>query len=157
MADDSQLVVFTLDDRRYGLPLPSVERIIPAVELVPLPKAPDIVLGVISLQGRIVPVVDIRTRFGLAAREMAASDHIVVAHSARRIVALLVDRVEGTLDYAPGELIEATAILPGMRYVAGVIALKDGMVLIHDLDALLSLDEEAALAAALAAPAGASP
>lgn len=57
------LVVFRLDERRYALPLSVVERVIRAVEVTPLPKAPPIVLGAIDVQGRVVPVLNVRRRF----------------------------------------------------------------------------------------------
>jgi purine-binding chemotaxis protein CheW len=52
----NQHVIFTLDDQQYTLPLPNVERIIPAAYVTPLPKAPDIVTGVINVQGQVMPV-----------------------------------------------------------------------------------------------------
>ena len=58
-----QIVVFALDEPRYALPLSAVERVVRAVEITPLPKAPEIVLGVINMQGQVVPAVDIRKRF----------------------------------------------------------------------------------------------
>jgi purine-binding chemotaxis protein CheW len=66
----TQLVVFALDEQRYALRLTAVERIVRAVEVTPLPKAPQIVLGVIDAQGRIIPVVDVRQRFRLTEREV---------------------------------------------------------------------------------------
>jgi purine-binding chemotaxis protein CheW len=68
------LVVFTLDARRYAVPLSTVERIIRAVEITPLPQAPEIVLGVINVQGRIIPVVNTRKRFRLPECDIRLSD-----------------------------------------------------------------------------------
>jgi purine-binding chemotaxis protein CheW len=67
----NQLVVLTLDEQRYALHLSAVERIVRMVEITPLPKAPQIVLGVVNVQGRIVPIVNIRKRFstGLKSHE----------------------------------------------------------------------------------------
>lgn len=56
------LVIFALDEQRYALYLSAVDRVIPALEIVRLPQAPDIVVGLINLQGRIIPVVDVRKR-----------------------------------------------------------------------------------------------
>ena len=157
MVGSRHVVVFTIAGQRYGLRLGAVERVLPAVEVVPLPRAPEVVLGVINLQGRIIPLVDIRSRFGLPAREIDLADHIIVARSARRTVALLAERVEGPGAYSEEETIPAAAVLPGTPYLEGVVALPDGMVLIHDLDAFLSLEEEAALTSALGAPSDARP
>lgn len=145
----SQLVIFRLDDRRYALPLSVVERVIRAVEITPLPKAPEIVLGVINLRGRIIPVVNLRRRFRLPERDLRLSDHFIIALTSRRVIALVVDAVTAVME-CPGEAVTpAGDVLPHLEYVAGVVALADGLVLIHDLDQFLSLDEEEALHRAL--------
>jgi purine-binding chemotaxis protein CheW len=115
------------------------------VEVTPLPQAPDIVLGVVNVQGRVIPVVNPRRRFRLPERDIALSDQLVIAHTTRRPVALVVDAVTGVLEYSGREAVGARDIVPGMEYVEGVVKLADGLVLIHDLDRFLSLDEVTAL------------
>lgn len=149
MAPAHQLVVFTMDEQRYALQLAAVERVVRMVEVTPLPQAPQIVLGVINAQGRIIPVVDIRRRFRLPARDIRLSDHLLIARTARRPVALALDAVTGIVEGSAQAVITAEEILPGLEYVEGVIKLEDGLILIHDLDTLLSLEEEQTLAAAL--------
>lgn len=145
----SQLVIFMLDDRRYALPLAVVERIIRAVEITPLPKAPDIVLGLINWRGRIIPVMNLRRRFRLPERDLRLSDHFIVARTARRVVALVADAVTGIVVCRSDALTPAQEVLPRLRYLAGVVTLEDGLILIHDLDQFLSLEEEEALTAAM--------
>lgn len=144
------LLVFTLDEPRYALPLAAVERIVRAVEVTPLPKAPEIVLGAINAQGRVIPVVDVRRRFRLPAREMRLDDRFIIARTARRLVALAADDVAGVRELAPRALVSAEEALPFAGYLRGVAKLEDGLVLISDLDAFLSLDEERQLELALA-------
>ena len=74
------LVTFFLDDRRYGLHLDAVERVLPALDVTPLPKAPEIVLGLINLKGKIIPVLDVRRRFRLQEREIGLQDHFIIAN-----------------------------------------------------------------------------
>jgi purine-binding chemotaxis protein CheW len=143
-------VCFTLAASRYALPLTAVERVVPVVELTPLPRAPEIVLGIVNLAGRIIPVVNIRKRLGHPDREIQLSDHLIVARTSRRPVALLVDRAEGLVERADHEIARAASVLPGLEYVRGVAKLGDGLILIHDLDTFLSLDEERKLGEALA-------
>ena len=143
------LVVFTLDEQHYALPLSAVERVVRVVEITSLPKAPEIVLGVINRQGRIVPVVNLRRRFRLPERELRLSDHCLIAHTAKRMVALVVDEVSGVLEPADQAVAAAEPILPDLAYVVGVVKLAEGMVLIHDLDSFLSLEEEQTLDEAL--------
>ena len=144
-----QLVVFTVQGQRYALYLSAVDRIVHAVEVTPLPKAPKIVLGVVNVQGEIIPVVDIRKRFGLSGREISPDDHFIIARTSRRAVALVVDSATGVIERVDKEVTAPEKILPQMGYVAGVVKLEEGLVLIHNLEQFLSLDEEAALASAL--------
>lgn len=142
-------VLFVLDEQHYALHLSAVTRIVHAVEITRLPKAPDIVCGVVNVQGQIIPVVDIRRRFRLPQREIRLSDHLIIASTSRRPVALLVDAVEGVTEYPEQETISPEEISPGMEYVKGVIKLRGDLILIHDLDKFLSLDEEKKLEDAL--------
>lgn len=143
------LLVFTLGEERYALPLATVERIVRAVEVTPLPQAPEIVLGVINAQGRIIPVVDVHRRFRLPAHVRRLDDRFIIARTARRLVALAADEVVGIREITPHELVNAQENLPFAGYIRGVAKLEDGLVLISDLDASLSLDEELLLDAAM--------
>jgi purine-binding chemotaxis protein CheW len=140
-----QLVVFALEDQRYALHLSTVERIVRAVEMTPLPKAPEIVIGVINVQGRIIPVFNIRRRFHLPEREIELSDQLIIANTARRTVALVVDTVDGVIERLSEEITPADQVLPRIEYVEGIVKLENGLVLIHDLDKFLSIDEETKL------------
>lgn len=138
-------IVFSLDNQRYALPLPAVDRVVRMVAITPLPKAPSIVLGVVNLQGRVIPVINIRRRFSLPEKEIALTDQLVVAHTSRRPVALVADAVHDVIAGSEQRLIKTENILSGMEYVDGVIKLGDGLILIHDLDRFLSLEEESSL------------
>lgn len=141
----NQLVVFTLDDQRYALHLSAVERIVRVVEVTPLPKAPDIVLGIVNIQGRIIPVVNIRKRFHLPEREINLSDQLIIANTSKRPVALLTEAVNEVIEQSAERVATSEEILSGIKYVEGVVKLGDGMILIHDLDKCLSLEEEKVL------------
>ena len=143
------LVLFVLEGQRYGLPLETVERVLPMVAVSPLTKAPAIALGVINVHGRIVPVVDVRRRLGLPAREHEVTAHLLVARTIRRTLALTVDAVLGVTEVVADRVTAPDRILPGIGHVAGIAALPDGLLYIHDLDRFLSLDEEQELTEAL--------
>ncbi|MGB7541434.1 MAG: chemotaxis protein CheW [Burkholderiales bacterium] len=149
MAVANQLLVFALDEQRYALHLSAVDRVVPMVTVTPLPAAPDAVLGIFNLQGRIVPVFDMRRRFRLAGREIRLSDQLIIAHTTRRWVALVTDAVGDVLDCPARDVVEAQRVLPGTDYVEGVAKLEDGLILIHDLDKFLSLNEEKLLERAI--------
>ena len=138
-------LVFELDKQRYTLPVERVQRVLRVVAITPLPGAPEIVLGVVDVAGAVLPVIDLRRRFGLPSRQIRLSDHLVLADTGRRAVALLVDAATDVVDPRPEDVAQAQAFLPGLAHVGGALMLESGLVLIHDLDRLLSLDEEAAL------------
>ena len=149
-----QLVVFTRDSQQYALPLASVQRVVRTVEVTPLPKAPEIVQGVIDIQGNIVPVMSMRKRFGLAEPEVSLSDQLIVADTATRSIALLVNAVTGVIERTGEEITKAEKIVPGSEYVEGIAKLEDGILLIHNLDRFLSKKEDRQLDGLLAQAAG---
>ena len=145
----NRYVVFSLDGQRYALHLSAVERVIRVVEMTSLPKTPDIVLGIVNVEGQIIPIVNIRKRFRLPERELDLSDVLIIAQIPRRTVALVADNVSGVIEGSEQDITEAKEIFPRMEYVKGVVKLKDGLVLIHDLDKFLSLEEDKELDTAL--------
>jgi purine-binding chemotaxis protein CheW len=145
-----QLVVFGLDGMRHALPLAAVERVVHAVAVTPLPGAPAPGVGAVDVAGTIVPVYCLRRRFGLGERPLDPADQFVLARTARRRVAVVVDQVQGVLDCdrAP---VPAEGLLPGLAPPGALVQLDDGLLLIHDLEAFLSEPQERALAATLTA------
>jgi purine-binding chemotaxis protein CheW len=144
----TQLVVFSLKGLRCALHLAVVGRIERAVAVSPLPRAPEIVLGVINVRGRVFPVVDLRKRFRLPSRPIDAGDRLILASTSRRPVALLAEEVEGVESFTADRL-AAEGILPGLACLDGVIPTHEGIIFIHNLDRLLSLEEEERLRSAL--------
>jgi len=146
-----KLVTFSLDDRKFALYVSAVQRIVRVVEVTALPKAPEIVSGIISMQGQVIPVFDIRMRFHLPAREVQLNDQLIIASTTKRTVALLVDSVNDVIEIPEEKIIAAEQILPELEYVEGVVKTEGGMVLIHDLEKFLSRHEEKALDEAMEA------
>jgi purine-binding chemotaxis protein CheW len=141
MSELIQLVVFLLDERRYALSLAIVVRVVCAAEVTPLPNAPAIVLGAIDLHGDVIPVLNVRRRFQLPQREIGVNDQFLIARTRRRMVALVVDEAQGVIEHAQSAIVNASLITPGLEQFQGVVKLDDGLVLIHDLEKFLSLDE----------------
>jgi purine-binding chemotaxis protein CheW len=141
LSETAQWVVFSLDTGRYALPLAAVDRIVRAVHVTALPLAPDIVLGAIDVEGRVLPVFNIRRRFRLPERTIGPADHFLIARTAQRTVVLVIDAAQGVLEHPATAMIDPASIAPGLRHLRGVIQLEDGLVLIHDLEHFLSPDE----------------
>jgi purine-binding chemotaxis protein CheW len=138
----NQLVVFIIGEQRYALPLTTVQRVVRMVEVTPLPKAPEVVLGVIDVQGNVMPVISMRKRFGFDEPESSLSDQLIVADTGTRTVAIVVNSVIGVLERTTEEVTGAESIVSGAQYVDGITRLDGGMVFIHDLHRFLSKQEK---------------
>lgn len=139
------VLVFEIGGLRYALPTSNVSELVRAVTIVPLPKGPPIVEGIINVRGRVVPVLDIRARFRLPPKAVSHTDHLILAHAGQRLVALRTDRALGLARVEAADIDDAQTALPGAEYVSGVAKLPDGLVLIHDLRTFLRESEAAAL------------
>jgi len=136
------IVLFNLDELRYALYLLAVERVIPIVEITPLPKAPEIVMGIVNYHGEIIPVINIRKRFNLPAHEIKLSDQLIIARTTKRFVALVVDSVIGVHKLEHDQFVDTKEEFPYADYVTGIAKIENNIVLIHDLEKFLSLEEQ---------------
>lgn len=143
---EQALLVFALEQQRYALSLKQVQRVIRAVAVTSLPQAPKIVAGIINLAGTAIPVINLRLRFNYPLRPVRLKDHFVIADTGRRTVALQVDEAKTVIKK---EVRCSSEVLPNLEHISGVIELEDGIILIQNLDQLLSLEEEALIDKAL--------
>ena len=152
-----EVLVFSLGGQRYALWAEAVRELVRAVAIVPLPRAPAMVEGVINLRGKVVPVLDLRGRFGVPAKPVEPGDHLIIAEVAGnpgpRRVAIRADRALDLVRLDPARIEEARALQSAGPYIAGVARLSEGLALIHDLRTFLSAGESASLDRALAAEA----
>ncbi|MBI2425283.1 MAG: purine-binding chemotaxis protein CheW [Candidatus Hydrogenedentes bacterium] len=153
MADSASLVVFSLEEQRFALDYRRVIQVLRAVAHTPLPGAPGNVAGVINMRGEVVPLFSLRRRLGLPERAQRVSDNLVVARTARRTLALMVDEVIGVSHLDSNLIVSGDRIFAGLDLVEGVVKCVDGLVVIQNLDRFLSLEEDAALDTALDAQA----
>lgn len=134
-------VVFSLQEQRFALPLEVVVRVVHAVHVTPVTHAPPMVRGVIDVHGEVLPVVDVRERFGLPPHEIELSDRFVIARAGARTLALWVDRVHDVVSWSDADFVAARSLLPGSRHVRGIARGGDGLLLVHDLEGLVDLDD----------------
>lgn len=136
--DARQFVTFTIDDEEYGLDIMAVREIKAWAGATRLPNAPAHMRGVINLRGLIVPVFDLRARFGAAMTEATKLHVVIILAVGARIVGVLVDAVSDILD------VSARAIQPVPRldrtidadFLSGLISVEERMVALLDADAL---------------------
>jgi len=143
------LVVFELAASHCAFPLDAVERVVPMPAVQPVPGAPRVVLGAINLAGRVVPVVDLRRRLDLAARNYGLGARLLIVRTPRRTLAVPADDVTGVVEVDRLDVAPAAVVLPGLGQITGVVALPRGLLFIHDLEALLLPAEERELGRAL--------
>lgn len=135
------LVTFKLGKEEYGIDINSVQEIIRATDITPVPGAPSHVRGVINLRGKIIPVVDLRTRFNLAAVDASDEQRIVVVELGEKRLGMLVDRVSQVIKLS-SEIIEAIpeeATSIDANYIRGVGKLDSRLIIILDLNRSLLL------------------
>ncbi len=149
MSTAALLVAFLLDGQRYALPVEAVERIVRAVEVTPLAGAPPAVLGIIDVAGEVQPVLDLRVRLGLRSKALDVTDQFIIARTPRRIVVLIVEQVLGMVESPARGIVPVAQFAPELAHIRGAIQLEDGLVLIQDLELVLTPEEEKGLTAAL--------
>ena len=144
-----RIVVFTLDEEKYALPLSSVNRVIHRVDIRKLPGAPGTVSGIINFHGQIIPVFDIRKKMGIPEKETDINDRIIISDTGKRKAALIADTVSEIResDHEPGKPV--TDLLLNSKQIKGTTKFEDGIILIYDLENFLSPDEEDELEKAL--------
>jgi len=97
----------------------------------------------------VVPVFDLRSRFGLTPKEVEVSDHFVVVRAGERVCAIQADRAVGLVEVSSQDVESAKAVTPSVEYLEGIVKMPDGLVLIHDPVSFLSRAEEALLDVAM--------
>jgi len=136
---EDQYLIFTLDTKRYAMGLTCIQKVIRAVAIHSLPEGQDILLGLLNMQGTIIPVIDIRRHFSLPSRELDLGDRIIISHASGLSIAFVADTVEGVVEIPENHVDKAQTIFPNLDHVIdGVGKLKDNTVLIYSLDNLLS-------------------
>jgi purine-binding chemotaxis protein CheW len=150
----TNIVPFEMDGQRVGLLAADVREVLRAATPSPLPSAPAIVLGVLNVRGALVPVLDVRSRFGLQPRALRHTDHLLVVMAGARVVALAVERADAMVGVAAESIDVARDNVSFGDHVAGVAKLEDGSLVIYDLSSFLSEPEAAQLDAALASEGG---
>jgi len=142
-------VLLTVDGQTYALHLEAVDRVLRMVEFTPLPGAPEVVEGVINIQGEVVTIVSIRRRLGLALRAVGAADSLVVVRARNRRLAIIAESVLGVVERPADAVVSTSDISQGIEHIEGVLKTSDGLVLIQDLDRFFSPEEEQSLDLAL--------
>ncbi len=149
-SDDSsliQLVTFKIAEEEFGVDILKVQEIIRMMPITKVPNAPAFVEGVINLRGKVIPVIDMRKRFGMVAAEHDSHTRIEVMNLQGQIVGFVVDAVCEVLRIKESTIEPPPAVVAGIgsEYMRGVGKLQDRLLILLDLDKLLSETELEAL------------
>jgi purine-binding chemotaxis protein CheW len=151
---EPQLVIFVLASEHYGVGISAVDSIIKLQPITFVPHAPAFVEGVTNLRGKVLPVVDLRKRFGLPIGEATKETRIVVTQVGGLGVGMMVDRVSEVLR-VPAEAIEPPSPLVttvDSAFITGIAKVDDRLVILLDLEQVLSPGEKTDLQAVPAWP-----
>lgn len=144
-ADDPilQWVTFRLEDETYGINVMQVQEVLRYTDIAPVPGAPGYVLGIINLRGNVVTVIDTRDRFGMAPSEVTDNTRIVIIETDAQVIGIMVDSVaevvylkQSEIETAPNVGNDETS-----RFIQGVCHKNDELLILVDLDKLLTEDE----------------
>ena len=146
-ADSTRIVTFRLGPDLFAADIRSVERVLRYDAPRPLPELPAWIDGVIEYSGRVVPVIDLRRRFGLAAEEVTSQTRLLVFSSAGEWVGALVDAVIDVRALHADEVSPPPAFFHGLagEYLLGLTRSGDALVVVLDVDRLLASREPLAL------------
>jgi purine-binding chemotaxis protein CheW len=142
---EKQLVILDLANEYYGVDISAVDSIIEMQPITVVPRAPAFVEGVTNLRGVVLPVLDLRKRFGLPAAEQTKKTRIVVVEIEISTVGMIVDAVTEVLR-VPEEAIEPLSPIVttvDSAFITGIAKVDERLIILLDLDKVLSLEEKA--------------
>lgn len=138
-----QLVTFSIGEEEFGVDILKVQEIIRIMEITKVPRAQDFVEGVINLRGKVIPIIDLRRRFGFASKEHDKHTRIIVIEINNMIVGFVVDSVSEVLRIPAATVEPPPPVVAGVEseYISGVGKLEDRLLILLDLDKLLSSED----------------
>jgi len=143
MERDCQVVGFRIGNETYGVRIASVREIVRVPEITMVPNAPDIIEGVINLRGKIIPVMDLRKRFGDTAVQPDRRNRILVVELDHKLLGLIVSSASEVLKIPPSEIESPGSVFAEgeSSYVTGVGKLKGRLIILLDISKLLRQPE----------------
>ena len=130
-----EMLSFRLGGEEYAVPVADVREVLKIIQLTTVPNTPEYILGIMSLRGTMLPIIDLRRRFGLPAGVQDEKSRIVVVNSADEEVGLLVDRVTGVFSILPDEIKPAPEnIEKGAEFLRGIVRQGERLYILLDLE-----------------------
>ena len=145
--DILQLVTFKLGAEEFSVEILKVQEIIRLIELTRVPKAPAFIDGVINLRGSVIPVMDLRKRFGIEVAETTNDTRIIIVEISDKTVGFKVDAVSEVLRLPTSTIEPPPSMVSGVdaEYIEGVGKLEDRLLILLNVDKILAKSEQDAL------------
>jgi purine-binding chemotaxis protein CheW len=142
-----QVVSFALGSEEYGVDIAQVQEINRMIAITRVPQAPPFMEGVINLRGRLIPIIDLRTRFGMERAQRTKHTRIVVTEISSKRLGMVVDSVSEVLRIPVEQIEDAPDLVAGVdtEYIRGVGKLEDRLIILLDLGRVISSAEKAEL------------
>lgn len=140
-----KLLIFTLCSEDYGLDIACVQEVIRVQKIFPIPEAADFVHGVMTFRGKVVTLIDLRKKMGLAAKPISSEDRIIIARVKDHPVGIVVDAVLGVFDIEPSSISNPDDSLRNATYLKGIAKRGSQLIMMMDLDSLFSVENIATL------------
>lgn len=142
-----QLVSFRLSGEEYGIDILKVQEINRMLTITKVPNAPDFVEGIINLRGKVIPIINLRKRFGLEVKEVDKHTRIIVVNLDSRILGIVVDGVSEVLRLPSDTVQPAPPIVSGQGadYIRGIGKIGERLLILLDLNKLFSTEDREAI------------
>lgn len=137
---ERQIVAFCLGSETYGVDIQKVREIIPIQKIVPVPRAPDFVEGIINLRGKVIAVLDLRKHFGFEKKEPTPEQRIVLTESDGERIGVIVDSVSSVLRISENSIEPPASVIAGdeVDYIQGIAKVNDSLIVLLDLTRIIS-------------------
>lgn len=143
---EKKVVCFNLANEEFGLEVNQILGVNPMIEITHVPKAPDFVEGVVRIRGKVIPVIDLRKRLGMEKKEYSKKSRIIIVKVGQVRMGIIVDSVSNVIDI-PNENIEPPSeVLNHANILKGVGKLEKRLLLLLDLEKIISREETENLA-----------
>lgn len=136
------LLIFTVADREYAVEIGQVFRVIRMKKYTPVPESADYVKGVISLRGKVIPLISMRKVLGIAGEEETKNSRIIIFNDDNSLIGAITDSVSGVSDIKKESISEPDDVLKGTQYLKGIIKINERIILVIDMGRLLSAEEK---------------
>ncbi|TDT68583.1 purine-binding chemotaxis protein CheW [Hypnocyclicus thermotrophus] len=144
MSDELQVVVFILDKNYYGVHILQVQEIIKMTEITQLPNTPDFIKGIVNLRGNIVPIMNLRKRFGLTEQKENENAKILILKLEELQFGIIVDEISEVEKVSVSSIEAPPKIVSGVRgeFINGIAKTNDRLLILLNIEKILTLEEK---------------